>query len=56
MSEYFDECDENWIVAYANLKAAERSQDEYAIQRWNEELTRIRQIMREHLKEQGTQI
>ena len=51
MSDYLKECDENWVISYHNLKAAERAKDEIAIQRWNEELDRIEDITTTYIRE-----
>ena len=51
MSDYLKECDENWVISYRNLKAAERAKDEIAIQRWNEELDRVEKAITDYIKE-----
>ena len=48
---YLLECDENWIISYANLNAAKRAKDEIAIQRWNDELDRVEKAITDYVKE-----
>ena len=51
MSDYLKECDENWTIAFDNLNAAKRAEDEIAIQRWNDELDRIEKATVDFIKE-----
>ena len=51
MSDYLKECDGNWTIAFENLNAAKRAEDEIAIQRWNEELDRIEKAITDYIKE-----
>ena len=51
MSDYLKECDENWIISFQNLKAAERALDTDAMDKWNAELDRIEDATTSFIKE-----
>ena len=51
MSDYLKECDENWVISYRNLKAAERAEDVDAMDKWNAELDRIEDVTTSYIRE-----